>query len=130
VPLTDKEKTTIACRAAGSYAVIPSIRRIVRDQAKNRTPEDQVFLDFARLILKKSFRWEDYEPKARAVLAIIPEPFGPCWSSKISNLEPPVEEKPKKRRNPPRKNNNRNKPPKGEPPRAGGIDDLFRLFGD
>jgi hypothetical protein len=108
VPLTDKEKTTIACRAAGSYAVIPSIRRIVRDQA----------------------RWEDYEPKARAVLAIIPEPFGPCWSSKISNLEPPVEEKPKKRRNPPRKNNNRNKPPKGEPPRAGGIDDLFRLFGD
>jgi len=128
VPLTDAEKKTIACRAGGSYAVIPSIRRILQKQSKDHTPEDQVFLDFARLILEQSFVWDEYEAKARAVLELVPEPFGPCWTYKAS--DPPVEKEPEKRRDPPRKQNSGEKPPKGKPPRAAGIDDLFRLFGD
>jgi len=78
--LTDQEKTLIAKRAHGSYAIIPNMRRIVDAHRKNKNPEDAPFLAFARLALKKSYAWDDYERLARAVLAIIPEPYGtPFW---------------------------------------------------
>jgi len=73
--LTDREQLIIAMRAHGSYGVIPAMQKIVTIHRKNRNLDDAVFLDFAKLTLKKH-EWDDYERLGRAVLAIIPEPFG------------------------------------------------------
>jgi hypothetical protein len=77
VKLTKGERVLIARRAAGEYAIIPSVERIVREHRKNRILDDQVFLEFARLATKKSYSQDEYDEKARAVLSIIPQPWGP-----------------------------------------------------
>jgi len=74
--LTEGERNLIAQRAGGSYAIIPNIRQIVQEQVKNRNPDDAVFLEFARLVIRKSFEWDEYEVQAKSILAIIPFPFG------------------------------------------------------
>lgn len=74
--LTEQERIYIARRAAGEYAIIPAVRRIVNEHRKNRDLDDQVFLEFASLTLQKSYKWEDYERLAKRVLAIIPHPNG------------------------------------------------------
>jgi len=93
--LTDHERLLIAQRAQGSYAIIPQVRRIVSAHQKNRNPEDAPFLEFARLTLRKSHAWDDYERLGRAVLAIIPEPHGtPFWKlPKPDPVEPAGEDK-------------------------------------
>jgi hypothetical protein len=88
--LTEREKTLIARRAAGEYAIIPAVERIVRDHKKNRNPDDQVFLDYARWALTAKWNAKDYERLATAVLAIIPEPFGPPWWKRIDETPAPT----------------------------------------
>jgi len=85
--LTDQEKNYIARRAAGSFAIIPAVQRIVEAHKKNRNPDDAVFLEFARLVLRKSFTWDEYERQSQLVAAIIPHPFGIPWHLK-EKLEP------------------------------------------
>lgn len=75
--LTDEEKILIARRAGGEYAVIDRIRKLVSSHRKNRNPEDEVYLSFARLSVRQSFSWDDYEEKAKAVLELIPRPWSP-----------------------------------------------------
>ena len=84
--LTDHEKNLIARRAAGEYATIPQLRRLVTEHRKNRILEDQVFLEFARLALKSSWSRDDYREKSQAVLDIIPEPWGTPWT-KLEGIE-------------------------------------------
>jgi hypothetical protein len=77
--LTDRERLLIARRAMGEHSIIPNVRMIVSSHRKNRTPNDQIFLEFARLTVKKSWDMDDYERLARGVLEIIPEPYGTPW---------------------------------------------------
>lgn len=75
--LSNLERNTIARRAAGEYGAVPAVRRIVEAHRRNQTPEDQVFLDFARLIIKQTWDWGEYQRLQKAVLTLIPNPFGP-----------------------------------------------------
>lgn len=86
----------IARRAAGEYAIIPNVRKIAEEHRKNRNPEDRVFLEFARLVLQKSYGWDDYERLAKQVLKIIPHPFGPPVERKTPLASAP--EQPAKRK--------------------------------
>jgi len=95
VKLTDEERVFIARRAAGEYGIVPAVERILRANRKNRNPDDRVFLDFARLILQKRLPPAEYERLGKAILAIIPEPFGTPWWKK--KPEPPKWSKPSKR---------------------------------
>lgn len=100
--LTEAERLLIARRAHGEYAIIPNVRKIVEAHRKNRRPEDAVFLDFARLVMRKSWDWDDYERLARAVLEVIPEPYGtPWWKKPRTEPKPagatPAPKKKKKR---------------------------------
>ena len=80
MPLTTDEKLVITQRAAGSFAAIPRLTQIVSDHRKNRTLEDEVYLEFARMAVKTLCNWGDYEPLARAVLELAPEDFWtPSW---------------------------------------------------
>ena len=75
--LSEEERRIIAQRAAGSYAILPRLRRLMQDHKKNRSPEDAVFLEFGALVLKKSWDWAEYERLQRLVLTEVPEPWGP-----------------------------------------------------
>jgi len=86
--LTDDEKVLIARRAGGEYAAIPQIRKLVANHHKNRNPDDEVYLSFARLSVRKSWDWDDYEEKAQAVLAFIPHPWSPDAAPKEPKKEP------------------------------------------
>ncbi len=121
--LTHDEKLTIAQRAAGSYATISKLRRIVEDHKRNRDPDDAPYLEFGRLVLKQTWTWPDYERLQRGVLNLWPEPFGPQYVGGS-----PVEQKPKKSRKAAGKKDSRDKPPQRRPPKAG-LDDLLRVFG-
>lgn len=76
--LTENEKLLIARRAAGEYACGPQLRKI---SLSSKSPDDGPFLDFLREALKKSPKGDVYERLQRAVLRIIPEPFGPQRSA-------------------------------------------------
>ena len=86
--LSDREKELIARRAGGEYAIIPTIRNILTKHQKNRNPEDAPFLDFARLVLRKTIPWDEYMSQAKIVLDLYPEPFGPPWNKQ--GLEGPI----------------------------------------
>ena len=75
------------------------------------------------VIAKKSWDRDEYEARQRAVLALIPHPFGtPFWLKD----EVTVDEKPKKRRKTTRKKSSRKKPPK----RKSGARGLLDLVDD
>ena len=67
-------------RAGGAYGIIPEIRKIVAKHAENTNPDDAVFLEFSRLVVKKSIKLGEYERLQLAVLEIVPRPFGMVWS--------------------------------------------------
>ena len=75
--LTQRERLLIARRAAGEYGSISQVEKIVRDHKRNREPADAMFLEFAILVTKKSWPWDDYERLQKLVLTEIPEPWGP-----------------------------------------------------
>jgi hypothetical protein len=74
--LTDRERNIIAQRAAGSYAIVPQLQKIIIDHRKSKSIKDMPFLEFGRLVMKKSWDRDEYERLQRAVLNIIPHPFG------------------------------------------------------
>lgn len=74
--LTDRERRMIARRAGGEHAVNDVVARIVRAHKSNRDPDDEVFLDFARLIQQRSYEWDEYARLQRKVLNIISDPWG------------------------------------------------------
>lgn len=80
--LTDNEKTLIARRARGEYAVDSVVRKIASEHRKNRLPGDKPFLEFAWLISKKNYSWDDYGKLSREVMTIMPHPFGEPWWDK------------------------------------------------
>ena len=81
------------------------MRSVVAEHKKNRCPEDDVFLSFARLVMQTSWGWDEYECRARAVLKIIPHPHGIPWHLKKTepagtdeSLEKPVQRTDRKKR--------------------------------
>jgi hypothetical protein len=120
MPLTNEEKVFIARRAAGEYAIIPAVTRIVNKNKKNRNPDDQVFLKYARWALTGRWNEADHLRLAGAVLELIPEPHGAPWWKKEG--APAVEEKPKKKRKTTRKKKARDKPPAKKSPARNLID--------
>lgn len=89
----------IARRAFGEYSIIPQVRTIVSQHRKNRNPDDQVLLEFARLVQQKSWDWKEFERLQKAVMEIIPEPYGtPWWKKPRSESKPAGTTTPKRKK--------------------------------
>jgi len=76
VPLSDYDKGLIARRAGGEYGMNAILHRILLDNRKNREPDEADYLDFLRLVTKKSWDWGEYEALQRKILDRHPYPFG------------------------------------------------------
>jgi hypothetical protein len=109
VRLTEWERKLVARRAYGEYGVNESIDRIWREhRKKNRTPEDAPYLEFMRVVYKKTFDWDDYVEAALPLHALHPYPWGPVGEPEVhpnpnpggACAEPPKKRKRRKRRTP------------------------------
>ena len=119
--LSDEEKKIIAQRAAGSYAILARLGEIIRAHRKNRNPEDLPYLEFGRLVVKRSWDQDAYEEKQRVVIDLFPAPFG---SGPRKKVDPTKQESPKKHKKSTRKQSCRKKPP-GRKSAARGLLDLL-----
>jgi len=75
--LSEHERRLIARRASGEYAIVSRVEKIVREHKKNRDPADANLLEFARLVTKKTWSWDEYSRLQKIVLEEAPEPWGP-----------------------------------------------------
>jgi len=61
----------------------------MQEHKKNRDPDDLVFLEFGRLVLKNSWDWSDYDRMAQEILTLEPEPWGPGIYREPAVIAPP-----------------------------------------
>jgi hypothetical protein len=76
--LTDYDKSIIARRAYGEYAIDEICTKIWRTHGrKNRNPDDQVYVKFLRVVYgKKAHTWDEYESAAQPIVDLHPDPWG------------------------------------------------------
>jgi len=63
--MTDHEKELVARRAYGEYAVNEQCTRIWEKYRKKL--RGSIYIEFLRVIHKKSYSWEEYEVAARSI---------------------------------------------------------------
>jgi hypothetical protein len=112
--LTDDEKILIARRAGGEYAVNVPVTAIWRKHnRKNRSPDDKIYLDFMRVIHKKSHTWEEYEKVVRPVIEAHPDPLGMDAYRRAREAKAAKQDQPRRRKRQAKKKKKESTP---EPP--------------